>query len=123
MKLRTRCALGATAMSLAALASAGAAQAQPAVCSTRMFRAIDGAINANPRPAARLLSRWYRFAPRLSLAEFDTLAQCDPAGALSVYNALQSISPNEANSFKATFTRLYPADATNVFGGGEPVIT
>jgi len=122
MKLRTRGALSATAMSLAALASAGAAQAQPAACSTRMFRAIDRAIVANPRPVASQLSRSYRFAPRLSLAEFDTLAQCDPAAALSVYNALQNISPNEASGFKANFARLYPTDATNVFGEGAPVV-
>jgi hypothetical protein len=123
MKMRARCALGATVMSLAALTSAGAAQAQPGVCSTRLFRAVDQALYANPRPVARVLGAWYRFAPRLAVADFDTLAQCDAAAALSVYNALQVINADEASAFKATFVQLYPVDAANIFGGGDPIIT
>jgi hypothetical protein len=120
MYSKVRWAVGATALSAAAIALApAAAQAQPSVCSTRAFRALDTAVNQNPGEFARLMSLTYRFAPRQTAAGFDVLAQCDVSTARSVDGAFEALNPSEANSFQGLFTRLYPADAQSVFGGGS----
>ncbi|MGZ4387140.1 MAG: hypothetical protein ACXVZO_09430 [Gaiellaceae bacterium] len=111
MHLRNKCALGVAVASIAALAPVAPAQAQPAVCSTAAFRAIDRSISRNPQPFARLLSFAYRFAPAASLAEFDTLAQCDPGTASAVYKVFATDNRREASSFQQAFASRYPNDA------------
>jgi hypothetical protein len=116
MQFKVRGALGAAALSIAALAAVPAAQAQPSVCSTRAFRAADAAVNANPRGAAELLSLTYRFAPQATAEGFDTLVQCDATAAQAVFGDFQTLNSAEASSFQAYFAQLYPADAGSVFG-------
>jgi hypothetical protein len=118
MQFKIRGALAAAALSAAALAVAPAAQAQPTVCSTAGFKALDGTVNRNPRAFAGLLGLTYRFAPQPSAAGFDTLVQCDVTGAKSVFSALKVLNPSEASSFETYFTQHYRADASSVFGGG-----
>jgi hypothetical protein len=115
--VRTRCATGAAVAVIAALAGSVPAQAQPRVCGTRAFQAIDRAITRHPLPFARMLSFTYRFAPSGSLAGFDTLAQCDATTAVIVWNAFSGLNPTEANSFENAFFADYPTDALRVFGG------
>lgn len=123
MHLRRKCALGVAVASIAALAPVAPAQAQPAVCRTAAFRAIDRSVSHNPQPFARLLSLAYRFAPAASLAEFDTFAQCDPGTASAVYKAFATNNPSEASSFQQAFASRYPNEASVVgVGGGGGII-
>lgn len=122
MQLRIRCAVGASALCAVALAVAPAAQAQPTVCSTPGFKALDAAVNRNPAAVASLLGFTYRFAASQSAAAFDTLAGCDVTAAKSVYSAFKGQNPTEASSFQSYFTARYPTDAKNVFGGGGGII-
>lgn len=119
MHFKTRCGLGAAALSIAALVGASPAAAQPSVCSTRAFKAVDAAVKANPQGTANLLAFTYRFAARPTMASFDTLAQCDASTAQSVFNDFQASNPAEASSFETAFKGLYPADASSVFGSSS----
>ena len=123
MHLRNKCALGVAVASIAALAPVASAQAQPAVCQTAAFRAIDRSVSHNPQPFARLLGFAYRFAPAATLAEFDTLAQCDPGTASAVYKAFATNNPREASNFQQAFASRYPNEESVVgVGGGGGVI-
>jgi hypothetical protein len=124
MQFRIGCAVGATVLSVAALAAAPAAQAAPApaVCSTPGFRALDAAVTRNPAGFARLLSFTYRFAPRPSAAAYDVLVRCDLSAATSVFTAFKAANAPEASSFQADFSRWYPNDPKSEFGSGGPVL-
>ena len=118
MHLRSKCALGVAVASIAAVAPVAPAQAQPAVCNSALFRAVDRSIGSNPQPFARLLGLTYRFTPVAALVEFDTLAQCDPGTASAVYAGLARNNPTEASNFQQAFASRYPNEASVVGAGG-----
>jgi hypothetical protein len=119
MTLKTRLAIGTSVLSIAGIAGiAPAAQAAPSVCGSRAFVALDRSISSETRAYATLLALEYRFTPRVALASFDQVAQCDPTTALNLYNEFAALAPAEAGNFQNAYWADYPADAASVFGGG-----